>query len=100
MTSILDDAKKLIKNRDETHGNFYKNLQLTAKLWSAYLGVEIKVYDVTNMNNMQKISRSKTGKPAREHFADQAGYAELGYQSTRIEANDLVSMGIGLEITD
>jgi hypothetical protein len=62
-------------DREATHGSMIENMEHTARLWSAYLGVPITAMDVPLMMALLKVSRAKIGKARHDdHFVDGAGY--------------------------
>jgi sulfite reductase beta subunit-like hemoprotein len=75
--SVIAEVDETIAQRQGTHGDYRRNLGQIAKFWSAYLEKDIKAQDVCSLMMLAKISRSAVGKPAREHWLDIAGYAEL-----------------------
>ena len=76
---MIEEVLQIIRERDLTHGDYEKNLGQTARLFSAYLGIDITEQDVCNLNILIKISRKKSGtQSSPDHYKDIAGYAELG----------------------
>ena len=75
--SILEEDQKIIHgDRRDDYGHPLDNHGLTAALWAAYLGCDITPEDVCFMNELQKISRAKTGGIiTRDTLVDIAGYA-------------------------
>lgn len=75
--SILEEAQRLIHGqRNKDYGHPRDNINHTARLWSAYLGVEIDALDVSVMMILLKASRMKTtGQYHRDSVVDIAGYA-------------------------
>lgn len=75
-------AKAVTHDRAETYGDAQKNLDLVAKLWSAYLDTDVdRVYvarDAAAMMILAKIARIATGKPHEDNWVDIAGYAAIG----------------------
>lgn len=77
-TAILNKAIEMIGNRGIDHGEAFLNMQHTAKIWSAYLGVEIGPMDVALMLALVKVSRAKMGNNLHgDHYVDMAGYAAI-----------------------
>ena len=57
---LLKEARKLVKNdRQKDYGDKLKNHQNIARLWSAYLDVEISAHDVAICMGLVKIARLK-----------------------------------------
>ena len=89
--SILDEAKEIILDRADTHGEVEHNTTLISIFWSAYIAAgppELQPHDVHNMRILEKISRSRCGQPKRDHYADIAGYAELANRLTEKGEDD------------
>ena len=61
--------------RAEEYGPPTENYRCIAEMWSAYLGVEITPYDYSQMMQLAKIGRNKTGEPDKDTHTDQAGYS-------------------------
>ena len=81
---ILEQAKKLIsKNREEQHGDAYKNHSQIADLWSVFLDDKLKPMkeitpgDVAVMMCLLKISRSTMGDFNIDDFVDGAAYMAI-----------------------
>lgn len=73
--SILAEAAAVVHgDRRKDYGTPLENHTRTAKLWSAYLGVDVTAEDVCMLNALQKISRQKHA-PKRDNLVDLAGYA-------------------------
>ena len=76
--SILEGAAEAIKDRHGRHGDYRQTHRRIARLWSAYLDVEITETDVARMQVLLKVARSQTGDETDEdHAKDMAGYADL-----------------------
>ena len=60
--------KELLEDRELEYGKASVSFARIAGLWSAYLGVNIKVEDVGMMMTLMKVSRAKTAK--KHHFND------------------------------
>lgn len=75
MSIILDEAKKVVYERNATYGQPEDNFAITAELWSAYLGVTIKPEDVGMMMILLKVAREKY-QHKHDNLVDIAGYAE------------------------
>jgi 5'(3')-deoxyribonucleotidase len=80
---LLDEAKNLIVgDRNVQYGPPTKDFERTAALWSAYKGVEFSAHDVAVMMILLKTSRLAWSPEKRDHWADIAGYAGCGYETT------------------
>lgn len=76
--NILEGAAEAIKDRHSRHGDYRQTHRRIARLWSAYLDVEITETDVARMQVLLKVARSKEGDETDEdHAKDMAGYADL-----------------------
>lgn len=74
--SITDTAKAIVAgDRAADYGDVNESFGRIAKLWSAYIGTEIKPWDVAQMMILLKVSRAKTSRKA-DTLVDIAGYAE------------------------
>jgi len=78
---LLQEAAELINGeRARNYGEPQQSFENIAKHWSAYLGIEITVYDVGMLMILLKVSRGGRGQGDRKHrdnFVDIAGYAGL-----------------------
>ena len=81
---ILEQAKKLIsKNREEQHGDAYKNHSQIADLWSVFLDDKLKPFkeinagDVALMMVLLKISRSTMGEFNKDDYLDGSAYMAI-----------------------
>jgi len=68
--------RNIVEERAEHYGDPRPNMERTAKLWSAYLGVHISAHDVAQMMVLVKISRSKV-TAHDDNYADAIGYTEI-----------------------
>tara|TARA_R100001086_G_scaffold246484_2_gene178779 strand:- start:261 stop:530 length:270 start_codon:yes stop_codon:yes gene_type:complete len=76
--TILRDAEEAIKQRHETHGGYHATHRRIARLWGAYLDIDLTETDVARMCILLKVARSKEGNETEEdHAKDIAGYADL-----------------------
>lgn len=76
---ILDTAKEYVtKDRQATHGEMENSFEGIAKLWSAYLGVELTAADVCNLMVLLKVWRAKSNPTFDDNYIDMAGYAACG----------------------
>ena len=73
--NILDTANSTVGQRADEYGPPTENFRAIAEMWSGYLGIEITPYDYSQMMQLAKIGRTKTGSPDRDTHVDQAGYA-------------------------
>ena len=71
----MDEAKKVVYERNAAYGQPEDNFAITAELWSAYLGVPIQPEDVGMMMILLKVAREKY-QHKHDNLVDIAGYAE------------------------
>lgn len=78
--TILEEAARTIAgDRLDDYGAAEVSFNRIAKLWSAYLGIDVTAPDVAHLMILMKVSRSKNGYK-RDSLVDIAGYAALGEQ--------------------
>lgn len=76
---ISDTAKENVTvDRAATHGDAEDTFASIASLWSAYLGEEIGVTDVSLMMCLLKVARLKGNPTHLDSWIDIAGYAACG----------------------
>jgi hypothetical protein len=76
---ILEAARQCVcGDREEDYGSPENNFARIAGLWSAYLGVPIRVWDVAAMLALLKIGRIGGGQVKLDNWIDLAGYAACG----------------------
>ena len=74
---LLKEAKKLVeKDRHKDYGDKLKNHQNIAKLWSAFLDVNISAHDVAICMGLVKIARLKHAHK-KDSYLDLAAYAAI-----------------------
>lgn len=77
-------ACKLVDmDRAQMYGDGTTNMRRIARLWSEYLGVDIRAKDVAAMMILHKVSRiaeshKRAGMNTHDSWIDIAGYAALG----------------------
>lgn len=81
--SVLDEAKEIIYgDREKTYGHPSKNLEVIARMWSAYLFArdvvcEITPQDVAVMMVLLKTARLGNQPDHHDSLVDGAGYLAL-----------------------
>ena len=76
---ILDKAKTIINGeRQGSYGQAEDSFSIIAKMWSAYLGIDIDASDVANMMVLMKVARNANGVYKDDNWIDICGYAALG----------------------
>ena len=74
---LLKEAQKLVeKDRHEDYGDKLLNHQNIAKLWSAFLDVNISAHDVAICMGLVKIARLKHAHK-KDSYLDLAAYAAI-----------------------
>jgi hypothetical protein len=76
------EATGTIGERSGTHGSPSHTLALTAQMWSAYLGRNVRPTEVAQMMLLVKIARSRHGYN-RDHYLDQIGYTLIAESLAR-----------------
>ena len=75
-TRLLRDAEALVNGpRNQDYGPPAKDFEVTAQLWSAYLGVPVTAGDVAALMILLKVRRLRVTPDHYDSIADIAGYA-------------------------
>lgn len=83
-TDFFREAYTLVDvDRAQMYGDGKANMRRIARLWSEYLGVDIRAKDVAAMMVLHKVSRiaefqTKPSMNMHDSWIDIAGYAALG----------------------
>ena len=83
-TDFFREAYTLVDvDRAQMYGDGKVNMRRIARLWSEYLGVDIRAKDVAAMMILHKVSRiaeshKRAGMNTHDSWIDIAGYAALG----------------------
>ena len=88
---FLNKASSLVKGqRHKDYGDKTDNHKNIAKLWSAYLDVNITAHDVAIMMCLLKIARTKLGDVSEDTYIDMAAYGaiagEIKFQEPKEES--------------
>jgi hypothetical protein len=83
---LLEAADLIDGQRNDQHGDKNANFTNIARLWSAYLGVEVSPEDVAFLMVLLKMARRWTGCFNRDDYLDLCGYAGIGYELALAEA--------------
>ena len=76
---VLREAEKCVcGEREQDYGTPEDNFDRIAKMWSAYMGVEINPVDVSMFMVMLKVARIKSGGGTMDSFVDGCGYFSCG----------------------
>lgn len=76
---ILDAAGEIVGGHRVTdYGEPEDNFGVIARLWSAYLGIDISEVDVSMLMVLFKAGRIKSGTATEDSFVDICGYAACG----------------------
>jgi hypothetical protein len=77
-SEILKEAEALINgDREKDYGTPQESFGCIAKMWSAYIGMDVDAADVCLMMALLKIARLRNG-PHRDSSRDGAGYMAIG----------------------
>ena len=63
--------------RHHEYGDKKTNHNNIAKLWSAYLGIDLNAHDVAILMLLLKIARTKSGNPTEDTYIDMVGYSAI-----------------------
>ncbi len=74
---IIEEASKVVSNREFTHGECVENNKNIAELWTAYLGVPLTADEVAIMMILLKVARTKSNPKHKDHYVDMLGYAAI-----------------------
>ena len=75
---FLSEATRLVGvDREKDYGDKVDNHNNIARLWSAYLDIDIKAHDVAIMMALLKIARTKLGKVSKDTYIDMAAYSAI-----------------------
>ena len=74
----LSQAITLSANdRQKDYGDKTNNHNNIARLWSAYLDIEIEAHDVAIMMALLKMARTKLGAVSKDTYIDMAAYSAI-----------------------
>ena len=74
----LSQAITLSANdRQKDYGDKVNNHNNIARLWSAYLDIDIKAHDVAIMMALLKMARTKLGAVSKDTYIDMAAYSAI-----------------------
>ncbi len=74
----MKEALKILKGpREKEYGNKKENHDNIAKLWSAYLNINLTAHDVALMMLLLKVARTKSPNPTRDTYIDMVGYSAI-----------------------
>jgi hypothetical protein len=79
---VIKQAGDLVSgDREQTHGDKFKNFQNICDLWNAYLSIRrepaspLSPLDYAHMMILQKMARTQSGSVNGDDYVDMAGYA-------------------------
>ena len=76
--NFLVEAENLVAGqRHKDYGDKTDNHRNIAKLWSAYLDVDITPHDVAIMMCLLKVARTKLGEISEDTYIDMAAYGAI-----------------------
>ena len=64
-------------DREKDYGDKVHNHNNIARLWSAYLDVEVKAHDVAIMMTLLKVARTKLGAVSKDTYIDMSAYSAI-----------------------
>ena len=64
-------------DRQKDYGDKVDNHNNIARLWSAYLEIEIEAHDVAILMTLLKIARTKLGAVSKDTYIDMAAYSAI-----------------------
>ena len=86
---ILDTAGEIVGGHRVTdYGEPEDNFGVIARLWSAYLGIDISDVDVSMLMVLFKAGRIKSGTATEDSFVDICGYAACGGEIAERDRKD------------
>mgnify|MGYP005755761715 FL=1 len=86
---ILDTAGEIVGGHRVTdYGEPEDNFGVIARLWSAYLGIDISEVDVSMLMVLFKAGRIKSGTATEDSFVDICGYAACGGEIAERDRKD------------
>ena len=86
---ILDTAGEIVGGHRVTdYGEPEDNFGVIARLWSAYLGIDISDVDVSMLMVLFKAGRIKSGTATEDSFVDICGYAACGGEIAELDRKD------------
>ena len=62
---------------EKDYGDKVHNHQNIAKLWSAYLDIEVRAHDVAIMMTLLKVARTKLGAVSEDTYIDMSAYSAI-----------------------
>ena len=93
-SETLREAESLVSgDREEEHGEFWKNAYLTSRLWQGYTGWDIQPEQVPVMLALLKIARSVGARQqesnGKDNFVDACGYLALAAELDQFNPEDI-----------
>ena len=78
---ILSEATRLVgADREKDYGDKVENHNNIAKLWSAYLDIEVRAHDVAIMMTLLKVARTKLGGVSKDTYIDMSAYSAIAVE--------------------
>lgn len=98
---VLERANSAIcGDRERDYGAPEQNLGRTAKMWSAYKGIEFSGADVAAMMALLKISRLATSPEHIDNWIDLAGFGAIGCEVATAEDDAFKRSDLNLRIDE
>ena len=93
-SQTLREAESLVcGEREEEHGEFWKNAYLTSKMWHGYTGYDIQPEQVPVMLALLKVARSVGARQqessGKDNFRDACGYLALAAELDNFDPEDI-----------
>ena len=86
---LLEKAIEItVGKRDQDYGSPGANFLMASRMISAYLGWEVKPYEVAIILMTLKICRIKASPQKADNWLDIAGYSACGAQVVRVKMED------------
>lgn len=80
---VLLEACKLTEGaRNDTYGPPTAEYERLAKLWGAYLGIELTAAQAALMMAILKLNRTIASPDHRDNYVDLAAYAAIAFETT------------------
>lgn len=87
-TRLLDHAKAVVTDRNDTYGDPLADFRRIAAMWTALFGTPIDPHQVAMAMACLKLSRMVEAPGHRDNWLDLAGYAACGWHCAT-EATDV-----------
>ena len=80
---VLEDAKHLTEgDRNATYGPPTAEYERLARLWGAYLGIDLTAAQAAMCMALLKLNRTIASPDYRDNYVDLAAYAAIAFEAT------------------